>query len=75
MHEPSFSHSLERLGCFAGTFRPSFRHIRSTRLWFTLQLSFLSIAVILRYLLARQLDDVVCEYSLVSSLMTGISLC
>lgn len=29
--------------------RPSCRHIRSTRLWFALHPSFLSIAVILRY--------------------------
>jgi hypothetical protein len=47
--DPSFSHNLERLGCFAGTFSLSLRQIRSTRLWFTLHPSFLSIAVILRY--------------------------
>jgi hypothetical protein len=35
MHDPSPSQSLRRFGCFAGTFRPSCRQIRSTRLWFT----------------------------------------
>ena len=32
-HEPSLSHNRPRLGCFCGTFRPSCRHNRSTRLW------------------------------------------
>lgn len=36
-HEPSFSHNRPRLGCFLGTFSPSWRQIRSTRLWFTRQ--------------------------------------
>ena len=31
MHDPSFSHSRPRRGCFCGTFRPSRRQIRSTR--------------------------------------------
>ena len=35
MHDPSFSHSRPRRGCFCGTFRPSRRQIRSTRLRFT----------------------------------------
>jgi hypothetical protein len=43
---PSFSHSLPRRGCFLGTFMPACRQIRSTRLWFTFQPSFLSIPVI-----------------------------
>ena len=29
MHEPSASHNLPLLGCFAGTFKPSARQIRS----------------------------------------------
>ena len=41
------SHSRPLLGCFEGTLRPSLRHILSTRLWFTLQPSALSRAVIL----------------------------
>ncbi len=49
MHEPSVSHSRPRLGCFLGTFSPSRRQIRSTRLWFTRQPSSRSIAVTLRY--------------------------
>jgi hypothetical protein len=36
-HEPSFSHSPQCLGCLPGTFNPSWRQIRSTRLWFTRQ--------------------------------------
>ena len=35
MHDPSLNHSRLLLGCFLGTFRPSPRQIRSTRLWFT----------------------------------------
>lgn len=35
MHEPSFSHSPPRFGCFCGTFNRSRRQIRSTHLWFT----------------------------------------
>jgi len=31
-HDPSLSHSRPRLGCFTGTFSPSRRQIRSTRL-------------------------------------------
>ena len=31
-HEPSANHSRPRLGCFVGTFSPSCRQIRSTRL-------------------------------------------
>jgi hypothetical protein len=37
-----------RLGCLAGTFRPSCFQIRSTRLWFTNQPSQLRSSVILR---------------------------
>ena len=33
----SLSHSRPRFGCLAGTFSPSWRQIRSTRLWFTRQ--------------------------------------
>jgi hypothetical protein len=32
MHDPSVSQSRPRLGCFLGTFSPSRRQIRSTRL-------------------------------------------
>jgi hypothetical protein len=35
MHDPSLSHSRPRLGCRLGTFSPSRRQIRSTRLWLT----------------------------------------
>src|SRR6516162_11067231 len=35
MHDPSFSHRRPRLGCLAGTFSPSRRQIRSTRLSLT----------------------------------------
>ena len=38
-----------QLVCLAGTFSPSCRQIRSTRLWFTLHPSHCSIAVTLRY--------------------------
>jgi hypothetical protein len=36
-HEPSFSHNRPRFGWRGGTFKPSRRQIRSTRLWLTRQ--------------------------------------
>ncbi len=48
MQEPSFSHSRPRFDCFAGTFKPSRRQMRSTRLWLTHQPSARSNAVIRR---------------------------
>jgi hypothetical protein len=38
-----------RLGCFVGTFSPSRRQIRSTRLNFTIQPAFRNSAVMQRY--------------------------
>ena len=46
--DPSVNHSLPRFGCFWGTFSPSCRQIRSTRLWFTIQPSRRSKAVMRR---------------------------
>src|SRR5205807_10214014 len=37
MHDPSASQSLPRLGCLGGTFSPSRRQIRSTRLSLIIQ--------------------------------------
>jgi hypothetical protein len=37
MQDPSLSQSRLFFGCFAGTFSPSRRHIRSTRFTFTAQ--------------------------------------
>jgi hypothetical protein len=37
VHDPSLSHRRPRLGCFAGTFSPSRRQMRSTRFLFTVQ--------------------------------------
>ena len=48
MHDPSFSQSRPRLGCLAGTLRPSRRQIRSTRLSLTIQPASRSRAAILR---------------------------
>jgi hypothetical protein len=48
MHDPSFSHRRPRLGCLAGTFSPSRRQIRSTRLSLTSQPSRRSNSAILR---------------------------
>lgn len=48
MHDPSFSHSRPRLGCLAGTFSPSRRQIRSTRLSLTSQPARRSSSAILR---------------------------
>src|SRR6476646_2779374 len=65
MHDPSFSHRRARLGCRAGTFSPSRRQIRSTRLSLTSQpdppqkLGDLAIAV--AAILSGQLDDVSCQ--------------
>ena len=47
-HDPSFSHSRPRLGCRAGTFSPSRRQMRSTRLWLQAQPSARNRAVIRR---------------------------
>jgi hypothetical protein len=47
-HDPSVSHNRPRLGCFLGTFSPSRRQIRSTRLSFTNQPADRSRAAILR---------------------------
>ena len=47
--EPSFSHKRPRLGCRGGTFRPSRRQIRSTRLRLTAQPTWRSSAVTRRY--------------------------
>ena len=48
-HEPSLSHNRFLFGCLCGTFSPSSRQIRSTRLWFTDQPSLRSKAVMRRY--------------------------
>jgi integrase len=48
MHDPSASHSRARLGCRAGTFSPSRRQIRSTRLSLTSQPPRRSSSAILR---------------------------
>ena len=48
-HDPSVNQSRPRLGCFWGTFSPSRRHSRSTRLGFTSQPSPRSSPVIRRY--------------------------
>ena len=48
MQDPSLSHSRPRLGCFWGTFSPSRRQMRCTRLAFTCQPSVRSRAVIRR---------------------------
>ena len=62
MQEPSLSHSRPRFGCLAGTFNPSHRQIRSTRLCvhqppgIAQQRRDLAIAV--AAVLPRQLDDV-----------------
>ena len=47
--EPSFSHSRPRLGCRRGTFSPSRRQMRSTRLWLRRQPSARSSAVTRRW--------------------------
>jgi hypothetical protein len=48
MHDPSFSQSRLFFGCLEGTFSPSRRHIRSTRLAFTAHPASRSIAVMRR---------------------------
>ena len=62
MHEPSVSQSRPRLGCLCGTFSPSRRQIRSTRLSFTSQPACAQqrrdLAVAVAAVLPGQLDDV-----------------
>jgi hypothetical protein len=53
MHDPSASQSLPRLGCLWGTFRPSRRQIRSTRLSLIIQPAWRKPAA-----LSGQLDNV-----------------
>jgi hypothetical protein len=53
MHDPSASQSLPRLGCLWGTFRPSRRQIRSTRLSLIIQPAWRKPAV-----LSGKLDNV-----------------
>ena len=48
MHEPSVNHRRPRFGCFWGTFSPSRRQIRSTRLSLTSQPASRSKAAIFR---------------------------
>jgi hypothetical protein len=48
MPDPSFSHRRARFGCRAGTFSPSRRQIRSTRLSLTSQPARRNSSVILR---------------------------
>jgi hypothetical protein len=48
MQDPSVSHNRPRFGCFLGTFNPSRRHSRSTRLSLTCQPASRSNAAILR---------------------------
>jgi hypothetical protein len=48
MHELSFSHSRPRFGFLCGTFSPSRRQMRSTRLKFTIQPAWCNIAVMRR---------------------------
>ena len=48
MHDPSLSQSRPLFGCFCGTFSPSRRQIRSTRLSFTTQPASRSMAAIRR---------------------------
>src|SRR5207237_9558009 len=78
MHDPAFSHSRPRLGCLAGTFSPSRRQIRSTRLSLTSQpvpaqqLGDLAIAV--AAILPDQLDDVGRQPCLVVSAVRDLAL-
>ena len=62
MHEPSASQSRPRLGCLAGTFSPSRRQIRSTRLSLTTQPAspqqLRDLAIAVAAVLPGQLDDV-----------------
>src|SRR6266851_9841167 len=52
MHDPSFSHRRARFGCRAGTFSPSRRQTRSTRMRDDL-------AIAVAAILPGQLDDIV----------------
>src|SRR3954467_11912656 len=69
MHDPSVSQSRPRLGCFLGTFSPSRRQIRSTRLSLTSQPArreqLGDLAVAIASVLPSKLDDVGAEPLLV----------
>src|SRR3954467_3367363 len=79
MHDPSFSHRRPRLGCLAGTFSPSRRQIRSTRLSLTSQPAAFSSALILRVTVAPvllcQLNKVGGQRRLVIAAPRHLALC
>src|SRR5262249_7388703 len=62
MHDPSVSHSLPRLGCLWGTFSPSRRQIRSTRLSLIVQPAWRSqcgdLAIAVAAVLPGKLDNI-----------------
>src|SRR5439155_5265432 len=78
MHDPSFSHRRPRLGCLAGTFSPSRRQIRSTRLSLTSQPAWRSklgdLAIAVAAILPDQLDDVGRQPCLVVSTVRDLAL-
>ena len=59
MHDPSASHSLPRLGCLLGTFSPSRRQMRSTRLSLIIQPAWRSsLAIAVAAVLLGKLDNI-----------------
>jgi len=58
MHDPSASQSLPRLGCLWGTFSPSRRQIRSTRLSLTSQPACGDLAIAVAAILPGKRDGI-----------------
>src|SRR6476619_2543351 len=58
MHDPSASHSLLRLGCLLGTFSPSRRQMRSTRLSLIIQPAWRHLAIAVAAVLLGKLDNI-----------------
>src|SRR5262249_60449027 len=78
MHDPSVSQSLPRLGCFGGTFSPSRRQIRSTRLSFypaRLAQQFGDLAIAVATILPGKRDNVGRQTLLVVTTARDLALC
>src|ERR1700745_887909 len=78
MHDPSASQSLPRLDCLGGTFSPSRRQIRSTRLSLIIQPAcrqFGDLAIAVAAVLPGKLDNIGRETLLVVTTARDLALC
>src|SRR5438552_3749708 len=78
MHDLSVSHSLPRLGCLLGTFSPSRRQMRSTRLSLIIQPALAQqpcdLAIAIAAVLPGKLDNIGYETLLVITTVRDLAL-